>query len=106
MTRVFDAHAHDPAGSVLGIADRLNRADEVPERDRRDAVLAVVAQCEAAGIAKTCLLGGWGRTNGWVLEACRDYPGLFVPVAFLDLDSTSPEGAERLRDEGFRGVKA
>jgi predicted TIM-barrel fold metal-dependent hydrolase len=106
MQRVFDVHAHYPAGSVMGIADRLNRPDEVPERKRREAVEALLAQCEAAGIAKTCLLGGWGRMNGWVLEACRDYPGRFVPMAFLDLDAGSPEQVSRLRDEGFSGVKA
>jgi predicted TIM-barrel fold metal-dependent hydrolase len=105
MQRVFDVHAHFPAGSMMGSADRLNRPDEVTEAQRREALEAVAAQCEQGGIVKLCLLGGWGRTNGWVLEAVKAHPGLLVPVAFLDLDSTAPEGVERLRDEGFRGVK-
>jgi predicted TIM-barrel fold metal-dependent hydrolase len=109
MSRIFDVHVHYPAGSVMGIADRLNQrlgaGDDPSERERRTAVEAVVAQCEEAGIAKACLLGGWGRTNDWVLEAVAEYPDLFVPMAFLDLDAESAEGVGRLADRGFRGVK-
>lgn len=104
--KVFDVHSHYPAGSVLGINYRLNRPEEVPEAERRRAVEAVVAQCKAGGIEKICVLGGWGEVNGWVLEAHGAFPRLVVPMALLDLDATAPEGVERLRDEGFRGVKA
>jgi uncharacterized protein len=106
MRRVFDVHQHYPAGSVMGIADRLGLSESVGEIQRRSALEAVVAQCEEGGIVRSCLLGGWGKVNGWVLEAAREYPGLFVPMAFLDLDGTTPEGVRRLAGQGFRGVKA
>ena len=55
---------------------------------------------------RACLLGGWGKVNGWVLEAVREYPRLFVPMAFLDLDGNDVVGVRRLAEQGFRGVKA
>jgi predicted TIM-barrel fold metal-dependent hydrolase len=105
MDSVFDVHVHYPAGSIMGFADRMGRPDAVDERERMQAVDAVVAQSERAGIVKSCLLGGWGRVNGWVLEACRRHPSLFVPMAFVDVDQASAETVEKVRDQGFRGVK-
>jgi uncharacterized protein len=105
MDRVFDVHVHYPAGSIMGFADRLGQPDEVSDRDRRNALEAVVAQCEKAGIVRSCLLGGWGRVNGWVLEACRLYPSLFIPLAYLDLDQGSVEAVDQIKDQGFKGVK-
>ena len=105
MSGIFDVHVHYPAGSILGIADRLNQKDEPSEAERFKALEAVVAQCEEADIRKSCLLGGWGRVNGWVLEAAAEYPKLFLPMAFVDLDAESPEGIHRMCDQGFRGVK-
>jgi predicted TIM-barrel fold metal-dependent hydrolase len=105
MDRVFDVHVHYPAGSIMGFADRLGRPDNVSERDRRNALEAVVAQCESAGIVKSCLLGGWCRVNAWVLEACRLYPSLFLPLAYLDLDQGTPDTVEKIKGEGFKGVK-
>jgi uncharacterized protein len=108
---IFDVHVHYPAGSVLNIDERLHRGEAgragLPgEAERRAAVEAVVEQCELGGIARACLLGGWGRMNEWVLEACAEHPRLFLPIAFLDLDQTPPEGVDALADRGFRGVKA
>jgi uncharacterized protein len=105
MRRIFDVHVHYPAGSVMGIADRLGLPDPVDEPTRRGALEAVAAQCEAGGIARACLLGGWGRVNAWVLEAECEYPRLFLPLAFLDLDGTSADGVRSLAQAGFRGVK-
>jgi uncharacterized protein len=105
MDRVFDVHVHYPAGSIMGFADRLGRPDEVSERQRRTAVDAVAAQSQRAGIVKSCLLGGWGRVNGWVLEACRWHPSQFLPMAFLDLDGGTVDDVDRLHGQGFVGLK-
>jgi uncharacterized protein len=105
MDRVFDVHVHYPAGSIMGLADRMGRPDSVTESDRRAAVEAVAAQCVEGGIEKACLLGGWGRVNGWVLEACRWHPSLFIPMAYCDLDNDGGDAVERFAGEGFRGVK-
>jgi uncharacterized protein len=105
MDRVFDVHVHYPAGSIMGFADRMGRPDDVPERDRRAALEAVAGQCRKAGIERSCLLGGWGRVNGWVLEACREYPSLFLPMAYLDIDQDGVEAVDRIAGQGFRGVK-
>ncbi len=105
MEKVFDVHVHYPAGTIMGFADRMGREETVSESARRKALEEVVEQCEKSGIVKSCLLGGWGRVNGWVLEACRLFPRVFVPLAFVDLDNTSPDQVDRLAGDGFRGVK-
>jgi predicted TIM-barrel fold metal-dependent hydrolase len=89
----------------MGFADRLGRPDDVSEGDRRSALEAVAAQCAKAGIVKSCLLGGWGRVNGWVLEACALYPSLFIPMAYLDLDQGTVETVDRIAGQGFKGAK-
>lgn len=103
--RIFDVHSHYPAGSILGIEQRIGRETDIPEPTRQKAVEALVAQCEALDIIRLCLFGGWGRVNDWVLEAARRFPDLIVPIAFLDLDCSLSVDIRRLKDIGFQGVK-
>ena len=105
MRKVFDVHAHYPAGSVMGMNFRLGEEDTTSDVQRKTAVDALVRQCEASGIVKICVLGGWGKMNGWVLDAYKEHINLIVPMAFLDLDTSTPTTVRMLKDQGFAGVK-
>ncbi|MBI4494348.1 MAG: amidohydrolase family protein [Chloroflexi bacterium] len=92
--RVFDIHVHYPW--------RPDASSNFSPQQQAD-ILAHT--CRRLNIVKACLLGR--RNDGWqpTLEAWRRYPDLFVPLAQVSLDEDGPEAVERLREQGFRGLK-
>lgn len=92
--RVFDVHVHYPW--------RPDTAAGFSPKQQTD-MLALT--CRRLNIVRACLLGR--REEGWqpTLEAAQRYPELFLPMAQISLDEDGPDLLERLREQGFRGLK-
>jgi len=73
----------------------------------KDGLESLVKVCEKNEIKKCflCALPVDGRDNNAVKKAIQEYPDLFVGFAYLDLDEDKPETVEKLRSEGFLGIK-
>jgi uncharacterized protein len=99
MRRVFDAHVHYPANGLLGLPFSKKEKNHKVELER------IVEECEKNNVVKTCLLGGLDGVNDMVLDACRAYPHLFIPMAYLNLDRELPECVDNYYSSGFKGFK-
>lgn len=93
--KIWDVHCHFP----------MNWQN--PEEDPAPRLENMAKHLTAAGVERTCLLiaNRFGHTHEEGLEHARHYPELFVPVANLDPDETSPERLRELHQMGYRGVK-
>jgi predicted TIM-barrel fold metal-dependent hydrolase len=66
--------------------------------------------CESVGIERVALVGlpafkyPWA-TNEHVLEAFARHRGFFLPFAYIEPTEISVDEINRLRDQGFRGLK-
>jgi len=97
--KVFDTHIHYPSEDFLGRPYMEKTGNHLYEIDR------IAEQCSKNNIVKACLLGGAGEVNDWVLQAHRNYSELFIPMAYIDMDSENPEKVNDYCDMGFRGFK-
>ena len=90
--RIIDAHSHmSPSLEALPLFEKA---------------------CGELGIEKICFMGcEWpgvseSLSNGNVRKAIRRLPGLVVGFGGINLwEPVEPEKVDRLRDEGFRGIK-
>ncbi len=94
--RVFDVHVHYPW--------RRNRTEGISPDLQLE---MLVHTCGRLNIQKVSLLGRRGEDE-WqaTLDAWRTFPDLIVPVAQVALDEDGPDDIDRLRERGFRGLKA
>ena len=92
--KIFDVHIHYPR---LALLDTSANPEQI--------VADIAAQCETAGIWRACLLGVPGRGNEIVRDAIRRHAPLFLGMAMLALDATTPDDVRRLKDDGFTGLK-
>lgn len=99
MRKIFDVHIHYPSEDFLGRAYTEKTKNHLAELDR------IAEECVKNNIVKACLLGGAGEVNEWVLQAWKRYPQLFIPMAYLDLDSETPDKVDYYYDKGFKGFK-
>lgn len=97
--KVFDAHIHYPSGDLLGRPYMEKTGNHLHALDK------IAEACSRNNVVKACILGGAGEVNDWALLARKNYPGLFIPMAYLDMDSVRPEKVFEYGDMGFRGFK-
>lgn len=93
--RVFDVHVH--------YGPRPNDTSGYSQQFHRE-MLAYA--CSKLNIRKVALLGRRGEDDfESTLEAWRQHPDLFIPMAHIGLDEDGADEISRLRDRGFRGLK-
>lgn len=86
----IDAHAH--------LCRHPQGLDKVADSGRFEQIwLMDVSACE--------LKSHDFATQREILDAARDFPGFFIPFAYLDLRS-SPDSVDKLKEQGFTGLKA
>ena len=94
--RVFDTHVHypwRPGGSSL------------PSYTPDCMLDMLVYNCQRLNIFRVCLLGRPGETNDLVERAFQRYPGLIIPFAMIEIDTTTPDMVAEFAARGFRGLK-
>jgi len=84
--KIIDAHIHFP------LQDGLKSLIETCEKNE-------IKQCFL------CALPGTGLDNAAVKEAIHEYPDLLRGFAYLDLDRDKAEIIDKLRSDGFSGIK-
>jgi len=84
--KIIDAHIHFP------LRDGLNSLIKTCEKNE-------IKQCFLCALPKT------GRDNAAVKKAIYEYPDLLRGFAYLDLDKDKAETVEKLRSDGFLGIK-
>lgn len=99
MRKIFDVHIHYPSEDLLG-KPVLKKTKE-----HRQQLDNIAEACIKSNITKACILGGTGIVNQWVLDAAAAYPELFIPMAYIDLDSEIPENIDDYFSRGFKGFK-
>lgn len=97
--KVFDTHIHYPSEDLLGRPYMEKTRNHLQELDK------IAEECAKNNVVKACILGGAGEVNDWALQAQKSYPGLFIPMAYLDMDSAGPEKVFDYSDRGFKGFK-
>ncbi|MGA9368538.1 MAG: amidohydrolase family protein, partial [Steroidobacteraceae bacterium] len=106
---VIDCWVNVPLGEPDATASYLFPG--LVERWREAASPAgLIAQMEAAGIARAVLVSGWGQVDSvaWIRDAVQRYPGRFAASHIVDprLGLKTLKLIEHLvRDEGYRLIR-
>jgi hypothetical protein len=93
--KIWDVHVHFP------------RSWDQPEEDPGPRVDYLAEKLREAGVLRACLLCSVreGFTHEAALAHALRHSDLFVPLATVDPEVTSPERIAELHDMGYRGLK-
>ncbi|MEX2238932.1 MAG: amidohydrolase family protein [Dehalococcoidia bacterium] len=93
--KIWDVHCHFPR-------DWAN-----PDNPPEPMLEKLAERSYAAGIRRACLLAGgrWGRPHDESIKLLEPYLEVFLPVAMVDPEITTPEVVTELHEMGYRGLK-